>query len=224
MTRILRPDETLHGYDQWAGSYDGAANPLVAASSRVLDLEPLGAHGLDVVELGCGTGRNLPRVLGEGARSYTGVDGSPGMLARARAIAEPRARWLAADLHAAWPTTDRFDLAFLVLVLEHLRDLSPLVHMLSSIVRPDGRVRIVDIHPGLVSNGTVAHFQDGATEVRFTSTAHDEAALRTAFRGWDLDVRTWIADDAMIAAVPKLAKHRGRPVLVDVRGAFCRSR
>lgn len=216
MTRILRPDETLHGYDQWAGSYDGAANPLVAASARVLDLAPLGVRDLDVVELGCGTGRNLARVLAEGARSYTGVDGSPGMLARARAQAEPRARWIDADLHTAWQPAERFDLAFLVLVLEHLRDLTPLAGTLSTIVRPGGRLRIVDIHPALVASGTVAHFGSGDAEVRFTSTAHDERALRAAFDGWTLDVRTWVADAELIAVVPKLAKHRDRPVLVDV--------
>lgn len=216
MTRVLRPDETLHGYDRWAACYDTVANPLVAMTERVLDLAPLDAAGKDVVELGCGTGRNAARVLAEGACSYTGVDGSPGMLARARALGEPRARWTEADLHTRWHTEDRFDLAFIVLVLEHIVDLAPLVTTLSTIVRPGGCVRIVDIHPELVESGTVAHFRDGDDELRFTSVAHTEAALRAAFMGWRMTIRSWISDDVMSAWVPRLAKHHGRAVLIDV--------
>lgn len=216
MTRILRPDETLRGYDRWADGYDSGLNPLVAATAHVLDRVPLGAAGKDVVELGCGTGRNAARVLAEGARSYTGVDGSAGMLARARAIQDSRVHWRDADLHAPWQTADRFDLAFVVLVLEHLVDLSPLVATLSAVVRPGGRVRIVDIHPALIASGTVAHFRDGGDELRFTSVAHDEAELRAAFAGWHVAVRSWDASDAMIAAVPRVEKHRGRPIVIDL--------
>mgnify|MGYP000432112194 CR=1 FL=1 len=216
MTRVLRPDEILPGYDRWAACYDTVANPLVTMTEHVLDQVPLGAAGQDVVELGCGTGRNTARVLAEGACSYTGVDGSPGMLARARALGEPRVRWKEADLHTRWNTEDRFDLAFIVLVLEHIVDLAPLVKTLSTIVRPGGRVRIVDIHPELVESGTGAHFHDGDDELRFTSVAHTEAALRAAFMGWRVAFRSWISDDAMIALVPRLAKHRGRAVLLDV--------
>ncbi len=216
VTRILTPTETLPGYDRWAESYDTAANPLMAMSACILDLEPLGVAGLDVIELGCGTGRNAPRVLGEGARSYTGVDGSAGMLARARATDDPRARWVTADLQAPWHTSERCDLALVVLVLEHLASLVPLATTLATIVRPGGRVRIVDIHPALVASGTVAHFHDRGEELRFASVAHDEPALRAAFAGWKLGVRSWLADDDMIARVPRLAKHRGRPVMIDV--------
>src|SRR5688500_1417055 len=96
----LAPEETLAGYDRWAGSYDAMANPMVAATELVLDRAPLACTGLDVIEFGCGTGRNVARVLREGARSYRGVDGSPGMLARARAeIADPRASFVDGDVH-----------------------------------------------------------------------------------------------------------------------------
>lgn len=216
MIRVLRPDETLSGYDRWASCYDTMANPLVAMTERVLDQVPLDAADKDVVELGCGTGRNAARVLAEDARSYTGVDGSQGMIERARALGEPRARWQQADLHTPWNTQDRFDLALIVLVLEHIVDLAPLVATLSTVVRPGGRVRIIDIHPELVESGTVAHFRDGDDELRFTSVAHTEAALRAAFTGWRVAVRSWISDDTMIAWVPRLAKHRGRPMLLDV--------
>ena len=41
--------------------------------------------GLDVVDLGCGTGRWLHALIGSGPRSLLGVDPSPEMLAQAKA-------------------------------------------------------------------------------------------------------------------------------------------
>jgi malonyl-CoA O-methyltransferase len=214
----LAPEDTLAGYDRWAGSYDAMANPMVAATELVLDRAPLGCAGQDVVEFGCGTGRNVARVLREGARSYLGVDGSPGMLARARAeIADPRATFVEGDVHGAIDLGARFDLALIVLVLEHVRDLAPLFASVRRALRDGGRLRIVEIHPDLVADGTVAHFEDGGAELRFTSTAHalDALAAELTRAGLALEtMRAWSADE--LAAVSKLAKHRGRAVVLDV--------
>src|SRR2546428_114342 len=80
-TRTLDFAETLDGYDRWAASYDVEPSALVSATAWVLDRAPLGCADADVLELGCGTGRHAQRVIEAGARSYTGLDGSPGMLA-----------------------------------------------------------------------------------------------------------------------------------------------
>jgi len=214
----LAPEETLAGYDRWAGSYDAMANPMVAATELVLDRAPLDCAGLDVVELGCGTGRNVARVLAGGARSYLGVDGSPGMHPRAHAeIADPRVRFVDGDLHGTLDLGARFDLALIVLVLEHVRALDPLFANLRRALRDGGRLRIVEIHPDLVANGTVAHFDDAGAEVRFTSTAHAPDALAAALARAGLAVeqlRAWTADE--LAEVPKVAKHRGRAVVLDL--------
>ncbi|HEX5062517.1 MAG TPA: methyltransferase domain-containing protein, partial [Kofleriaceae bacterium] len=77
----LAAQDTLAGYDRWAASYDAEPNALMSATAWVLDRAPLGCADCDVLELGCGTGRNAQRVIAEGARSYTGLDGSQGMLA-----------------------------------------------------------------------------------------------------------------------------------------------
>jgi SAM-dependent methyltransferase len=216
----LPADRTLDGYDRWAASYDHG-NPLVALSERVLDARPLACADLDVVELGCGTGRNAPRVLAEGARTYVGVDGSPGMLARA-AGDDPRVQWRRGDLLAPAPLpvdAASADLVLVVLVLEHLSTLAPLAAEAARVLRPDGRLRVVDIHADLVRAGTRAQFRDGDAELRFTSAAHDAAAITEALAAAGLRVTRAddvLADAAAIAAVPKLARHAGRPVLLDL--------
>jgi len=66
-------------YDQWAATYDSIDNPLIAQASTVLASHVATWAGARVLELGCGTGRNARACLAAGARSYVGVDASPGM-------------------------------------------------------------------------------------------------------------------------------------------------
>jgi SAM-dependent methyltransferase len=217
---LLSPAETLTGYDRWSRSYDTDGNPVLEATAWALDRMPLGCGDCDVVELGCGTARNAPRVLGEGARSYTGVDGSIGMLnVAASQLRDPRVRFVHSDLMQPWMSGRMFDLALVVLVLEHLPSIDPLCETLARIVRPGGRVRIVDLHPERVASGALAYFHDGATEVRFTSRAHPVAALAAAMEavGFDVVRRDWLASDAMVTAVPRLAPLRGVRVIVDMK-------
>jgi malonyl-CoA O-methyltransferase len=216
--RQLTPSETRLGYDAWAASYDEAGNPMVAASEWALDRAPLACAGLDVVELGCGTGRHVARVLACGARSYTGVDPSRGMLERARArLADPRVRFVEGDAAAIAPAS--CDLVLVVLVLEHVSDLAATIGAVARALRPGGELRLVEIHPGLVESGTVAHFAEGGDEVRFASVAHAIPDLRDALAAAGFAITSLTehaATGELLDAVPRLGKHRDRPVLVDV--------
>ncbi len=217
---LLAPADTLSGYDRWSRSYDTDANPVVEATAWVLDRTPLACADCDVVELGCGTARNAGRAIAEGARSYIGVDGSIGMLQVASSqIRDPRIGFAHADLMQPWVPHRTFDLALVVLVLEHLPSLDPLCETLARVVRPGGRVRIVDLHPERVAGGALAYFHDGPTEVRFARKAHPVAALAAALEavGFDVVRRDWLASDAMVTAVPRLVKLRGVRVLVDMK-------
>jgi SAM-dependent methyltransferase len=220
-TQHLPATETLRGYDRWAQTYDRVDNPAVASSSWILDRAPLDCRDQDVVELGCGTGRNALRVLAEGARSYTGVDGSRGMLAVAsERVPDPRAHWIEADLVASWTSPRTYDLALVVLVLEHLPRLDVLASSLASAVRPGGRIRIVDLHHDVIDAGAIAQFDDGGANVRFTSVAHPVDAVRDALdaAGFDVELRIHLVTDEMATAIPKLAKYRGRPHDIDITG------
>lgn len=216
----LAPGETLKGYDRWAQSYDHEDNPLITATSWVLDRMALGAADCDVLDLGCGTGRNAWRVLGEGARSYTGVDGSHGMLSIAtQQNRDPRVQFMHADLLAPWKLEQQVDLAMMVLVLEHLPTLDALAQTLSHVVKTGGRLRIVDLHPERIATGTLAHFHDGARDVQFASVAHNVSMLSDVLdaAGFDVVRRDWLASDPLITAVPQLAKYRGLKIVLDLK-------
>jgi SAM-dependent methyltransferase len=217
---FLAPSDTLAGYDRWSTSYDLGTNPLITASGWVFDHAPLGCADCEVVELGCGTGRHVSRVLGEGARSYVGVDGSYGMLNMASTnVSDSRVSFVAADLLAPWRPARPFDYGLVVLVLEHLPTLDTFFESLARAVKPGGRVRIVDLHPERIVTGSFAHFREGVTEVRFASVAHPVGAICAALDGAGFDVvrRDWLAADALVGAVPALAKHRGMKLFIDLK-------
>ncbi|MGE5185016.1 MAG: class I SAM-dependent methyltransferase, partial [Acidobacteriota bacterium] len=153
----LAAADTLGGYDRWAPSYDVEPNALIAATAWVLERAPLGCSGVDVLDVGCGTGRAAQRVLAEGARSYTGLDGSQGMLAVAtQRYRDPRISFGLVDLLAPWSLPRQFDFALVSLVLEHLPSVDALLVSLARAIKPGGRVRIVDLHPERVATGSSA--------------------------------------------------------------------
>jgi SAM-dependent methyltransferase len=217
---ILAPTDTIRGYDRWAPTYDHDPNSLVAATSWVLDRAPLGVADCDVLELGCGTGRHIPRILGEGARSYLGVDGSHGMLSiAAQRYQDPRVSFGVTDLSAPWTLPKQFDIALIVLVLEHLPALDPLLVSLARAIRPGGRLRIIDLHPERIAAGSFAHFQEGTTSVHFASVAHAVPALCSGLDavGFESVRRDWLAGETMISEVAGLAKHRGTRLVLDIK-------
>src|ERR1700720_4512665 len=76
-TSCLTPAE---GYRLWASSSDDESNPMLSLEQRILGHLLPSVAGLDVVDLGCGTGRWLSRLKDKKARSLFGVDFSPEML------------------------------------------------------------------------------------------------------------------------------------------------
>lgn len=159
-------------YDRWSAIYDDYDNPMVSAASEIVaGLAPM-ARGRHVLELGCGTGRNLLALSGAGAASVTGCDLSGGMLAAARAKA-PELALVSADLGAALPFGDASaDMILFCLVLEHMEALAPPLREARRVLRPGGHVAIVEIHPDLAAQGVAAHFKDGGEIVHMPTFAH----------------------------------------------------
>ncbi len=67
-------------YELVAQHYDEQLNPLLALEERIVSpLLPSVARKC-VLDVGCGTGRWLAKLAGQGAREMWGVDASPAML------------------------------------------------------------------------------------------------------------------------------------------------
>lgn len=170
-------------YDRWSATYDSHDNPMAFAATQVLRLrfgragadfgQTSAVVGLDIVEFGCGTGRNLAALKSLGAGSLTGLDLSGRMLAVA-AARDSSFVLLRHDMTKPVPLADAgFDLALFSLSLEHVGDLEAPLREARRLLRPGGTVAIVEIHPSLSKGGIGAHFIDAGTTITMPTFAHD---------------------------------------------------
>jgi len=101
-----------------------------------------------IADLGCGTGRfacDLARHVGK----VVGVDNSPAMLkaAQTRAKNLPRVQLIRADLQSLPMASHTFDACMLLLVLTYLPDPSSALREAARILKPAGKMIIVDLLP-----------------------------------------------------------------------------
>ena len=97
-------------------------------------------HGLEILDLGCGTGRHSIRMAGAGAR-ITALDFSSRMLAEARKKAgESDVRFQLHDLSQPLPfPPESFDRVLCALVVDHIEDLDKLFTEMHRVCRPTVR-------------------------------------------------------------------------------------
>jgi cytosine/adenosine deaminase-related metal-dependent hydrolase/SAM-dependent methyltransferase len=137
----------VEGYKVWASTYDQERNPMLSLEQRILErvLPPLA--GLDIVDLGCGTGRWLYALRGSGARSFQGVDPSAEMLSRARSKIGGAVRFTCADFANAPLLHASADVVFCNFVLSYLEEAAPFFSRVRRILRPGGLLFVSDVHP-----------------------------------------------------------------------------
>ncbi|AUN29439.1 class I SAM-dependent DNA methyltransferase [Niveispirillum cyanobacteriorum] len=206
------------GYDRWSDFYDRYPNPTVAADD--LAFPPLWAHltGLNILEVGCGTGRHTQRLALAGNR-VTGVDLSPGMLSQARAkLAGLPVTLIQGDVMGGTPVPGGpFDAALTALVIEHIGDLPGFFTRIKALLKPGAPFYISEIHPERTAGGTFAHFKtDDGDEVALAGYPHSVSDVEhaAAEAGLCVEQSVDVLGDAALAALnPKWERHQGRPML-----------
>ncbi|WP_434174892.1 class I SAM-dependent methyltransferase [Brachybacterium conglomeratum] len=138
----VAPLPVSDGYDGWAATYDGEENGCFPMRDDLLaplldDLAPG-----PVLDAACGTGA-VSAQLAARDHEVIGIDLSEGMLSRAR-TAVPEARFERGDL-TAMPLADGEVLHVVCsLALTHLPDLAPFFAEAARVMRPGGRLIILD--------------------------------------------------------------------------------
>lgn len=166
MTTKNPPDEVAAAYNVWADVYDSQANATRDLDARTLQEQEPSLFRGDVLEIGCGTGKNT-EWLAPRARSLLALDGSEEMLKRARQRpGVQNVQFRQHDLRKPWPTGDAaHDLVTCNLVLEHIEDLSFVFSEASRVLRPGGCFFACELHPFRQLQGKQAHFVHPETGV-----------------------------------------------------------
>jgi ubiquinone/menaquinone biosynthesis C-methylase UbiE len=166
-------DDVTQAYDLWADVYDSQPNATRDLDAAVVQSQDPSLFQGDVLELGAGTGKNTGW-LASRARSVLALDGSEGMLQRARQRpGVERVRFVQHDLRHPWPTADgSHDTLLCNLVLEHIEALSFIFTEARRVVRPGGHFFVCELHPFRQLQGSQARFENPRTQQTQHVRAH----------------------------------------------------
>ena len=147
-------------YNIWASQYDSNLN-LTRDLDKKCTIETL--KNLDfknVLELGCGTGKNTEWLLNKAER-IIGLDFSQEMLHKAKAkIFDKRVIFKKADLTKSWEIENNFvDLITASLTLEHIKNLGHIFSQANLKLKKNGLFFISELHPFKQYSGSKAKYE-----------------------------------------------------------------
>jgi demethylmenaquinone methyltransferase/2-methoxy-6-polyprenyl-1,4-benzoquinol methylase len=134
-------------FDRIAPVYDVMNRVMTAGLDQRWRRETVKAvvrQGDRVLDACCGTGDLAVAALKAGASDVVGIDFSPRMLERARAK-QQRVTWMEGDLLALPFAESDFDAATVGFGVRNVADLSAALRELARVVRPGGRLGILEI-------------------------------------------------------------------------------
>ena len=169
------------GYKLWAPTYDDDPNPLLALEERELELllpDLRGRNGLDV---GCGTGRWLRKLLAHGARSVVGVDFCAPMLARAASQPGLQERLVRGDCLALPLRAQMADVIVCSFTVGHLPNARALATELARVARPGAEIFLTDMHPEAQARGWRCAFRSQSQAIEIRSFVHAPEDLQKSF-------------------------------------------
>ncbi len=186
-------------YNKWASSYDSSPNKTRALEKRVVRNVLEKYDFRNVIELGCGTGKNT-EWLSRKASSITAIDFSEEMLKVAKAKFDAdNIKFLQADINKNWPVeNESADLIVCSLILEHIRDLDFVFSEANGKLVSGGKFYICELHPFKQYTGSKARYDSGGKIIELeTFTHHFSDYVNTAkSNGFKLiELNEWFDSD-----------------------------
>ena len=194
-------------YNLWASQYDSNLN-LTRDLDKKCTIKTL--KNLDfknVLELGCGTGKNTEWLLNKAER-IIGLDFSQEMLNKAKAkIFDKRVLFKKADLTKDWEIENNFvDLITASLTLEHIENLDHIFSQANLKLKKNGLFFISELHPFKQYSGSKAKYEteNGVKELEVYVHHISEYIDTAKNNGFQLiELKEWF-DESSENEIPRL--------------------
>ncbi|MBO6621213.1 MAG: class I SAM-dependent methyltransferase [Balneola sp.] len=194
-------------YNSWAEQYDSNKN-----KTRDLDIkstiETLSRYNFkNVLELGCGTGKNTFWLLNKAER-IIGLDFSTEMLKIAKEkVVSDKVEFKQSDLNKDWEIEDQFaDLITSSLTLEHIEDLNHIFNQANQKLSENGLFFISELHPFKQYIGSKAKFktENGVQELKVFIHHISDYVQSAEINGFSLvEIKEWF-DEQSKREIPRL--------------------
>ncbi len=176
-------------FDRWAQVYDEQPNPMLTLEERALGSLLPDLTGLEVLDLGCGTGRGLALAAGRNAGSLTGVDRSHEMLAVAGRKLGRRAKLICADATRVPLPDGSADVIIASFLASHIQDLPAFALEVHRLLRSGGHLFLADVHPVTAETlGWKRGFRTIGTSLSLCTTSRGIDQLRSELQRTGLNV------------------------------------
>lgn len=186
-------------YNAWSETYDTVRNKTRDLESLALRESIKTSAPLNILEIGCGTGKNTEWLLTKAIR-VVGADFSEKMLARAREkISDEKVEFQQFDVREKWDfNAAQFDLVTSSLVLEHIEKIDFVFEQARRVLRQNGLFYIGELHPFKQYLGSKARFDTGSGVFELECFVHHvsdffEAAKKNNFEC--IDLKEWFDSD-----------------------------
>lgn len=176
-----RTISAAEGYECWAPIYDDVPNPLLACEERYLLPLLTDVSNRSALDLACGTGRWLERLVAQGCESGVGIDCSLSMLQVAVKKSAIRGRLARADCESLPLPCAAFDLAICSFAVGHIRDLESMARELGRVTRTGADVFVSDLHPEAYLRGWRVGFRKGSTAIQIEMQSRAAEEIVQAF-------------------------------------------
>ena len=197
-THGSRRVSAAEGYECWAPIYDEVPNPLLAREERHLLPLMTNLHNKAVLDLACGTGRWLEKVMRQDCRSGIGIDFSSAMLRVAGRKKVIGGRLARADCENLPLHSAAFDLVICSFALGHIQDMGAVVRELARATRTGADIFVSDLHPEAYARGWRVGFRNGSTAVEIKMRSRTAEEIVDAFCASGFEAQTnktlWLGD------------------------------
>lgn len=194
-------------YDAWANNYDTVENKTRDLEAKALRASVLFSSPLNVLEIGCGTGKNTEWLLTK-AKRLVAADFSAEMLAKAKTkITTGNVKFVEFDLRGDWKfPEDEFDLITCSLALEHIENIDFIFDQARKVWRSSGYFYIGELHPFKQYQGSKARFNIDSGVFELECFVHHISDFFAAAKNNNFeldDFQEWFDDDDR-TAIPRL--------------------